>query len=737
MSWHPRLTVILVARDEASYLYRTLRSLMAAKNCAEEVARVSVALVLSRADRATREVAQSFPGDLEIHDSNEFLLERALNLGVARSEDDFVAYVRAKDLVCGTWLKDACTLAASQRDTLSVYHPRFSVGFGGGSCRVTEHLSSIDRGFDPLAFIQKDCWTPTFLAPRAVLEKVPLPELTQDGFGHPFRLWYSQVLAAGVPVRTVNETCVFERCPPTVCPLPAPSEPLLMPRSELLELNGDASKSSVSFSRRTFPPAVRFRPVLAAAETVFKKFNGLASRNRRVCDAMIVMQRLGEWAYNAIPKPKPKASMLEPWLVDQWKAIHRLEPELFPRVWPRPAAPIQRSLQSEMADAYADLCRRFGTKATHVLLVPWLIPAGADREVLNYVHALAEKGFAESTVVIADQNVESPWSGRLPAGVRFIEFGRLYHRLWRESQVELLSRLLIQKSPPVIHNINSPIAYQAFLRYGRALRAASRLYCLVFCDNVTRFGRTVGYVHEYLPRCLDHLTAVFCDNRAFVRHLGEVFGLSPAKFHVHYQPILSSAMERPPAANATEPKTLNVLWAGRFDRQKRPDLLVAVAQRCLGRPVRFHAYGYAHLDPMWSAVRRTPNIKYHGPYNGFDSLPIHEFDAYLYTSQWDGLPNVLLEVMAAGLPVIASNAGGVGELVIHGKTGFLVDPFDNVDQFVAALEGLTQRRTDVARMVKAGRELLANQHSWESFVRQLESVPGYLNPRSETSLPAP
>ena len=51
-------------------------------------------------------------------------------------------------------------------------------------------------------------------------------------------------------------------------------------------------------------------------------------------------------------------------------------------------------------------------------------------------------------------------------------------------------------------------------------------------------------------------------------------------------------------------------------------------------------------------------------------------DVLLFTSQEDNLPNMLLEAMACGLPVVAYRVGGVPELVEDGKTGFLADPFD-------------------------------------------------------------
>lgn len=51
-------------------------------------------------------------------------------------------------------------------------------------------------------------------------------------------------------------------------------------------------------------------------------------------------------------------------------------------------------------------------------------------------------------------------------------------------------------------------------------------------------------------------------------------------------------------------------------------------------------------------------------------------DVFVLTSLWEGLPIAVLEAMATGLPVIATDTGGISEVVLHGKTGYLVKPGD-------------------------------------------------------------
>ena len=87
----------------------------------------------------------------------------------------------------------------------------------------------------------------------------------------------------------------------------------------------------------------------------------------------------------------------------------------------------------------------------------------------------------------------------------------------------------------------------------------------------------------------------------------------------------------------------------------------------------------------------------------------------------EGMPNVLMEGSAAGLPVIASQVGGAPDLVEDGITGFLV-PHNQVDSLADQLERLLVDPVLRQRMGQAGMEKMGREFSVEAMVKRMTKV---------------
>ena len=97
------------------------------------------------------------------------------------------------------------------------------------------------------------------------------------------------------------------------------------------------------------------------------------------------------------------------------------------------------------------------------------------------------------------------------------------------------------------------------------------------------------------------------------------------------------------------------------------------------------------------------------------------FDLYIQPSLHEGMPNTILEAMAAGLPVVATAVGGTPEVVVDGVTGLLVPPRDS-NALVEAMAMLLSDQNLRYRMGRAGQERVKGQFSLERMVRQTQAL---------------
>src|SRR5260221_771654 len=152
--------------------------------------------------------------------------------------------------------------------------------------------------------------------------------------------------------------------------------------------------------------------------------------------------------------------------------------------------------------------------------------------------------------------------------------------------------------------------------------------------------------------------------------------------------VVDTERFQPPSALSQNPFTL--IAVGRLVKQKRLDRFVTILGRLrmdYGLKVRGLIVGPGcqneDLRPeLENQARRLglfPGIvEFRGGVSDTRSL-YREAAVCVLTSEYEGSPNVLLEAMASGLPVVATNVGGVPEIVRHGKTGFLV-PQDSINE---------------------------------------------------------
>lgn len=99
----------------------------------------------------------------------------------------------------------------------------------------------------------------------------------------------------------------------------------------------------------------------------------------------------------------------------------------------------------------------------------------------------------------------------------------------------------------------------------------------------------------------------------------------------------------------------------------------------------------------------------------------HQASIFVLSSRQEALPNVVLEAMASGLPIVATAVGGLPEVVEHGRTGLLV-PKQDAPALAQAMEQLLMDENTRVVLGKTGRERAEAGYSISAMVRNHEEV---------------
>jgi glycosyltransferase involved in cell wall biosynthesis len=291
-----------------------------------------------------------------------------------------------------------------------------------------------------------------------------------------------------------------------------------------------------------------------------------------------------------------------------------------------------------------------------------------------------------------------------------VGYSRRVHRVMRDFDPELVwvsnLRTFLSIFPAAWwHHV--PVVWNIWL--------GQRSHGLVHVMNAFALRRARRIVTEYRAQAAEIFTAA-----QMVRALPRIRTV----YSGHDVPELAS-----PAARS-RPFTVGVL--GAFSPRKNQRLFLEAARVVRNRApeVRFLIGGeaatpadeaYAHeLREIAAASGLDPTVEWCGwierPFEFLDRL-----DAYVQTSDHEGLPGAVREAMLAGLPVIGTDVGGTREAIVDGETGWVV-PRGNARAIADAVVRLAADPEKARGMGRAGRRRAEELFSRDAYVHHYEEV---------------
>lgn len=352
-----------------------------------------------------------------------------------------------------------------------------------------------------------------------------------------------------------------------------------------------------------------------------------------------------------------------------------------------------------------------------VILVPMRGIGGAETVSENLFSSLEKIGL-RPLMIITD---ESSGHGRIKFE-RQVDLAKICATASTDERVKLLTDMLYGIGCKTILNVNSLVGWEAIRHHGNVLREEFSIVPFLFCWDFDEFGRIQGYISDYFSDCFDYCKTFVFDNHRIKNDLADIYGIdhSDPKLSVLYStPSVYGGTAVPlkiDALPAYSSKKAAVFWAGRMSRQKRFDLVVSIA---LQMPdTQFYCWG-SSVFPK-SIEHHPKNVHMMGRFVEFDEIPIELCGAWLFTSDYEGVPITLIECARNGLPVVASDVGGVSELINH-ENGWLVSGDEPKLYTKALLEAVSGGRRVRRKSHLLKRKFLEN-HGVDKYVERVRLI---------------
>lgn len=172
-------------------------------------------------------------------------------------------------------------------------------------------------------------------------------------------------------------------------------------------------------------------------------------------------------------------------------------------------------------------------------------------------------------------------------------------------------------------------------------------------------------------------------------------------------------------------KSIKLINVGSFVDKKNQQFLITIAEKLKEKNIEFelHLLGDGKNIKAIEQKSRTLNLKEHiFFYGNVNNVEEHlwQSDIYVHSATYEPLGLVLLEAMAAGLPVISLDGGGNRDLIEEGKNGFMIYE-QNPDLFVDVIVKLWQDKKKYQSISKYAQQY-AKQYDIKNYVDKLMDI---------------
>lgn len=366
------------------------------------------------------------------------------------------------------------------------------------------------------------------------------------------------------------------------------------------------------------------------------------------------------------------------------------------------------------------------------LLAPYDPVGGMQNHTAELTRCLDRRGFEQTVLTSRLSGPAGP--RRLGGSAVVVRTGvrvPVLRQLWAPPALALALRSGGDRHADVVHAHAGedlavlPVARLAALRHGCPL--VITLHCSLRHTLRGRDPRSLllrslgGAVERRVAACAD---AVITLTPAAARRLGDDDPCPKGRVHVipsGFAPELFAGPYDDPFPGLPHPR---IAYVGRLARQKDVGTLLEAFARLGPRRASLVVVGDG---PQRAALqRRADELGVPARFTGFvrhERVPavLGHVDVFVLPSRYEELGSVLVEAMAAGVPVVASRVGGIPHLVRDGETGLLAAAGDTAS-FAHAVARLLDEPETAARLGRTARRTVATAYAWPVLAGRVAEV---------------
>ena len=266
-----------------------------------------------------------------------------------------------------------------------------------------------------------------------------------------------------------------------------------------------------------------------------------------------------------------------------------------------------------------------------------------------------------------------------------------------------------------IHCMQSELGYEMINRYGSALKKYNKkIVTSIFYLNYRWDEMKYSTSSRIYADLFKNSDIVLSDNMFWYPFFKSVNQDTDFNHKKLFTPVETFSHSR----TIDRVNTNKILWVSRMCNQKLFWILAQISHQLPS--YHFVLYGEMPEDGVnkkrFSELLLLSNVEYRGAYQNIHEVDFHEFDFYLHTSFFEGLPNVLLEMIMQNIPVIVSDSGGIKEIVGDDYPWLVTDvlnPFAYVEKIHDYYQG--NSRNDIYQRMLDMKKFLIEHHNLEKF----------------------